>query len=67
MGGGLPNVSLPSLHKLKGTPKGGGLPDCNPPPSNRNLRNTDFVDIKLLNVLRDLPFSRNQILKSPDI
>jgi hypothetical protein len=39
------------------------LPPYSP---NRNLKNTDFVDILLSKVLRDLPFSRNQPLKSPD-
>jgi len=28
-------------------------------------KNTDFVDL-ILNILRDLPFSRNQLLKSDD-
>jgi hypothetical protein len=35
-------------------------------PQNRNLRNTDFVDIMIPNVLRDISFSRNQPLKSAD-
>jgi hypothetical protein len=35
-------------------------------PSNRNLRNTDFVDPKISKVLRDLPFSLNQSLKSAE-
>jgi hypothetical protein len=34
-------------------------------PQNRNLQNTKFVDITTEKVLRDLPFSRNQPLKSP--
>jgi hypothetical protein len=36
------------------------------PPSTLNLKNTDFVDIMVLNVLRDLPMGRNQPLKSAD-
>jgi hypothetical protein len=32
-------------------------------PQNRNLKNTDFVDIVVSKVFRDLPFSRNQSLK----
>jgi hypothetical protein len=32
-------------------------------PSNRNLKTRDFVDTMILNVLRYLPFSRNQPLK----
>jgi hypothetical protein len=35
-------------------------------PQNRNLKNTDFVDIVISKVLRDFPFSRNQPLKSAD-
>jgi hypothetical protein len=34
-------------------------------PQNRNFKNTDFVDMTS-KVLRDLPFSRNQPLKSAD-
>jgi hypothetical protein len=33
---------------------------------NRNLKNTNFVHIMTSKVLRDLPFSRNQTLKSAD-
>jgi hypothetical protein len=46
-----------------------GLPGCSPPPQtpqNRNLKNTDFVDIMKSKVLRDFPFSQNQSLKSAD-
>jgi hypothetical protein len=35
-------------------------------PQNRNFKNTDFVDTIVSKVLRDLPFSRNQPLKSAD-
>jgi hypothetical protein len=36
-------------------------------PQNRNLKKkTDFVDIMIQKALRDLPFSRNQPLKSAD-
>jgi hypothetical protein len=61
---------LCNLHAGLGAhPKGGGgLPVCIPhqTPENRNLKNTDFVDIMVSNVLRNLPFSRNQPLKSAD-
>jgi hypothetical protein len=46
-----------------------GLPGCSPPPQipqNPSLKNTDFVDSMIPNVLHDLPFSRNQPLKSAD-
>jgi hypothetical protein len=53
-----------------GPPGGGGglQPDSPPTPSpkNRNLKNTDFVDIMISKVLRDFSFSRNQPLKSAD-
>ena len=32
-------------------------------PADRDLKNADFVDVKS-NILRDLPLSRNQLLKS---
>jgi hypothetical protein len=35
-------------------------------PKNQNLKNTIFVDIIISKVLRDLPVSRNQPLKSAD-
>jgi hypothetical protein len=38
----------------------------NPPPQNRNLKNTDFADIMISKDLRDFPFSRNRPLKSAD-
>jgi hypothetical protein len=30
------------------------------------IKKNDFIDIMISKVLRDLPFSRNQALKSPD-
>jgi hypothetical protein len=50
-------------------PGGGGeeLPDCSPPNTpNRNLKSADFVYTMISEILRDLPFNRNQPLKSPD-
>jgi len=46
--------------KKEGPPGGGGGLQTN---TNRNLKTTDFVDMMILNVLRDTPFSRNQPLK----
>jgi hypothetical protein len=51
-----------SLFSLAGThpEQAAGLqPNC-------NFKNTDFVDIKIFNVLHHLPFSQNQPLKSAD-
>jgi hypothetical protein len=45
---------------------GGGAPGYSPPPK-PEFKNTDFVDIMISKVLRDLPFSRNQPLKSADV
>jgi hypothetical protein len=66
----LPGGPLPALVSgSSGAPKGGGggLPVCSHPPhqapQNRNLKNTDFVNIMISKVLRDLLFSRNQPLK----
>jgi hypothetical protein len=51
--------------KARGAP--GGAATAPPQtPENRNLKNTDFVDIMISKVLRDLPFSRNQPLISVD-
>jgi hypothetical protein len=46
--------------------RGAGLPSCSPPlnPPNRNLKNTDFVDIMISKVFHHFHFSRNQPLKS---
>jgi hypothetical protein len=51
----------------RGAPKK-GLPGCSPTqtPQIQNLKNKDFVDIMMSKVLRDLPFSRIQPLKSAD-
>jgi hypothetical protein len=47
--------------------EGGCLaPTPNQTPQHRNLKNTDFVDKIILNILRDLPFRRNQPLESAD-
>jgi hypothetical protein len=43
---------------------GGGLPGCSAP-QNGNLKRPDFVEI-MSKVLRVLPFSRNDPLKSAD-
>jgi hypothetical protein len=43
-----------------------GLQPPLPNPQNRNVKNTYLVDIMISEVLRDLPFSRNQTLKSAD-
>ena len=51
---------------LKGAPSGGwGV--CRATAPNWNFKNTDFVDTMMLNVLRDLPISQNQPLKSADV
>jgi hypothetical protein len=52
----------------RGAPKKGAT-DLQPPPQpetpkNLNLKNTNFVDIVISNVLIDFPFSGNQPLKS---
>jgi len=43
---------------------GGDLQLDSPPPKNLNLRNTDFLDMIVLKVLRAIPFSRNDLLNS---
>jgi hypothetical protein len=60
-----------TMLSVEGASRGKGLPGWSgpPPPTNtpnRNLKNTDFVDVKISKVLRDLPFGRNQPLKSAD-
>jgi hypothetical protein len=54
---------IPGAH-----PNEGGAAGLQPPqtPQIRNFKNTDFVYITISIVLRDLPFSRNQPLKSAD-
>jgi hypothetical protein len=50
----------------RGAPKG-GLPGYSPQtPQNWNLKNTDFVNTMVSRVLRDLPCSQIQPLKSAD-
>jgi hypothetical protein len=64
-----PHIQVNTVPR-SGAPKeaGGGLPGCSPlqTPQNRNLKNTDFVDIMISEVLHDLPFSQNQPLRSAD-
>jgi hypothetical protein len=50
------------LRQGRGVPKGGCRGAAPPKPQNRNLKNTDFVDM-ISNALRDFLFSRNQQLK----
>jgi hypothetical protein len=52
----------------RGAPKRGCCQAAAPfqTPQNRNLKNTDSVDIVVSRVLRDLPFSWNQTLKLAD-
>jgi hypothetical protein len=45
---------------------GRGAARLHPPPPSQNLKNTDFVDMMLSNVLYDLPLNQNQPLKSAD-
>jgi hypothetical protein len=55
------------LRKFRGTPNGaGGGLQAPQTRENRNVKNTDFVDIMISEVLRDFLFSRNQTLKSAD-
>jgi hypothetical protein len=52
-----------------GALKDGRLPGCSPHPpkaTKLKLKNTDFVNIMISKVLRDLPLSQNQPLKSVD-
>jgi len=57
-----------SLHSVpggtQGTADGAELQPPSPPPKKINLKSADFVEMINLNVLNDLPFSRNQPLKS---
>jgi hypothetical protein len=54
--------------KMQGrTQRGGGeVAARQHPPKSKLKKKTDFVDITISKVLRDLPFSRNQPLKSAD-
>jgi len=47
------------LHLSKGENPGMQLP----PPKNRNFKNAYYVDIMISNILRGLPFSKNQLLE----
>jgi hypothetical protein len=50
----------------RGAPKG-GLPGCSPPNTPKlKFKNTDFVNTMISRVLRDLPCSQIQPLKSAD-
>ena len=53
---------------IEGCTQGGGCRAVAPlkAPKLKLKKNTDFVDITISKVLRDLPFSRNQPLKSAD-
>jgi len=55
-----PEKIVTNKHKKQGLTRGGGGPHKK---KNQNLKTTDFVDMMILNVLRDTPFSRNQPLK----
>jgi hypothetical protein len=56
-----------TVHQIhRGAPKGGCWGAAPPKPKNQDLKNTDYVDVMISNVLRDLPFSRNQPLKLVD-
>jgi hypothetical protein len=64
-------LSVPiSITRDKGHPQGGrGGAGLQPVPNPQKLKlkkKTDFVDIMISEVLRDLPFCRNQPLKSAD-
>jgi hypothetical protein len=61
-------ISLNQMHSCPhpgAHPRGAGLPCCSPPnPQNRILKNTDFGDVTMSKVLRDLPLGQNQPVKS---
>jgi hypothetical protein len=66
----LPSFLTPWTTLVRGAPKGGGGCRASAPsnPQNPKLkRNTDFVDTMISIVLRDLPFSWNQPLKSAGV
>jgi hypothetical protein len=56
-----------ALESSKRAPKGGCQAAGPPNPKNWNLKNADFVDVMISEVLRDFPFSRDQPLKSADV
>jgi hypothetical protein len=48
------------------TQGGWDLPGCTPQTPKTEIQKIHFVDIMILKVLRNFPFSRNQPLKSAD-
>jgi hypothetical protein len=46
--------------------RGGGVYRAATDSKSRNLKKADFVDTRILSILHNLPFSRNQPLKSAD-
>jgi hypothetical protein len=52
----------------RGAPKGWGICMLQPPlpPTNQNLKNTEYVHTMIFNILCDLPFSKNQPQKLAD-
>jgi hypothetical protein len=54
-----------STYKQAGAHQNGGLRSAASPKLNIK-KNTDFVDMMISNVLRNLPYSQNQPLKSAD-
>jgi hypothetical protein len=55
-----------TVFTTKDAPKGGGAAGLPQTPQSRKLKCTDSVDTMISKGLRDLPFSRNQPLKSTD-
>jgi hypothetical protein len=63
----LPTKYLPQQGLTQAEGKGSCWAAATPPPPILNeKKNADFIDTTLSNVLRDLPFSRNQPQKSSD-
>jgi hypothetical protein len=58
------------IDTARGAPGGGGLPSCSlppkPPKTEIKKKKPDFVDIMVSKFLCDMPFGRNQPLKSAD-
>jgi hypothetical protein len=53
--------------KVQGRTQGGGLPDCSPPnPQKLKFKEHRYYRYYDIKISRDLPFSRNQSLKSAD-
>jgi hypothetical protein len=61
----VPQKKQPSARK-KGRDKGVAAAAQQPPRQIEIFKNTNLVDTMISNVLRDLPFSQNQPLKSTD-